>query len=555
MGRPSDPKTVLLRYEEAQRIRAPYETDWRMAAAYVLPRTHSAWQANGPPGLNPRQAAVRYAFDSTGVNALPKYVAILQRLATPMGHRWHKLRATNTELMKKRSVRLYFEEVTKLLFDKRAESRARFEQASLSLYTSIGVYGTAPKFIGKRKRTPLDRVQGPLYKSCALRDIFVLLDDEGHIDTVFRRFWLTARTFKQKWPEAAVPRCIANELAKQTGPSETEYFEFVHVVHPRTDYDPESLSSKRHPFTSYYLAVKDAEYVGDEEGYQTMPYLIPRVSAESDEPYGYSPAMQAMPALGTVNAMKKTTLKQGQKAVDPVILTADDGVLNGRVDMRPGAANPGGISKDGKKLIDILPTGNFNVAENLIADERKDINDAFFVTLFQILTETPEMTATEVIERVAEKASLLAPTMAWLQAEYLGPMIEREISMYAEWGLLPPMPPELIEAAGSYSITYTSPMAKGLHAEETSGFFRMVEQSIAIASATGDPSSLDHYDFDTAIPEIADQQAVPARWMRDIEAVNAIRDGRQQQAETEQMIKAAPAMASVATAAMKGGAK
>ena len=35
------------------------------------------------------------------------------------------------------------------------------------------------------------------------------------------------------------------------------------------------------------------------------------------------------------------------------------------------------------------------------------INDAFLVTLFQILTETPEMTATEVIERTREKGALL----------------------------------------------------------------------------------------------------------------------------------------------------
>lgn len=42
------------------------------------------------------------------------------------------------------------------------------------------------------------------------------------------------------------------------------------------------------------------------------------------------------------------------------------------------------------------------------------------VTLFQILTETPQMTAAEVVERTNEKGILLAPTVGRQQSEYLG---------------------------------------------------------------------------------------------------------------------------------------
>ncbi|MFN3612598.1 portal protein, partial [Tepidimonas sp.] len=308
-----------------------------------------------------------------------------------------------------------------------------------------------------------------------------------------------------------------------------------------------------------YIVVEGngSDYVGDEPGYRSFPYQSPRTFTESGDAYGYSPAMQAMPALGSVSAIKKTTLKSGQKAVDPPYLSHDS-VTEG-LDIRPGANNPGTVDGQGRMLVRRMETGNFQVAENMLADERKDIEDSFFVTLFQILTETPEMTATEVMERVAEKAALLAPTMGKLQTEYLGPTITREIDVLFEMGYpgLPEVPPELVEAQGEYEIVYTSPLAKGMYAEEVSGFFRLTEAATQAAQATGKPELLDFFDFETAIPEIGSRMSVPTRWMNDIKKVQALRGQREQQIQQQQIVDSAPALASVATAAMKqtGGAR
>jgi len=160
------------------------------------------------------------------------------------------------------------------------------------------------------------------------------------------------------------------------------------------------------------------------------------------------------------------------------------------------------------------------------------------------------MTATEVLERVAEKASLLSPTMGNIQSEKIGPQVTREIDVLDELGMLPEMPPELIEAAGEYEIVYTSPMAKGMYAEEVSGFIQTVDMAIQLVEATQDPSHLDHFDFDTALPEIADHRAVPTRWMADTKLMEVRRNKRGQEQQTQQMIEAAPAVASVAKTVM-----
>jgi hypothetical protein len=553
-GRP-DPRDVLYMYDEAKTLKSPYENDFRMCAAYALPRHYSGWGSDGPTMTAPNQGgAKRYAYDSTCARALPKFAAIMRRLATPDGHRWERLQASDPNLRKSYRVRAYFDELNDILFKLRYDPRATFSQAVDEMYVGLGCYGTAPVRFGWRTPKVTDRRGGFGYKAMPLKDMFFLVNADGVVDTGFHRQWMTAIQFRRKYPKWTPSRSIANELEKPN-PSNTTYFEIVHAVYPRDEktYDPDSIMVQRHPYCSHMIVVQDGEYVGPEGGYRNFPFLVPRTATEPGELYGYSPMMQAMPAAGSVNQMKRTLLRQGQKAVDPPLLASDDGILSGRVGLTPGYVNFGAVNAQGNALIHALPPGNFRPAENLLTDERADINDAFLVTLFQILVETPEMTATEVIERTSEKAALAAPAMARLQSGFLGPEVERAIEIMTEFAprMMPEMPPELIEAQGEFEIIYTSPLAKGLHAEEDSGFMRVTEMAIEVANVTQNPEVLDPFDFDAAIPEIAEHQSVPTRWMRSPEDIEALRADRAKQQQAQQLTQAAPAIAQIAATSQK----
>jgi hypothetical protein len=558
-----DVKDLVRLYEQAKTMRQPYEEDWKNAAKYCLPRHYGLWQSSGSAsqgsGVNAAQQARVLSVDTTGARALPKYTAILNRLLTPQKQRWHVLGASDKNLMKIKAVRNYFEETTDLLFRSRYHPRARFSTAQSESYTSLGLYGNGVKYIGKRPASVRDPKRGLHYRSVAMRNVYFLLDAYEEVDTVFRDMYMNARQVKNYFVNAGftedkLPKCIKMELEKPT-PSETDTFLIIHCVRPALDYDPKAMNAKRFPFASVYVCHKEQAYVGEREGFSSMPYITARTFTEPNDAYGYSPAVQALPALGSASAMKRTHLKQGQKAVEPVLLAHDDRIMNGRMDLRPSAVNFGAIDSQGRRLVQTLETGNFQIAEKMLDEERKDIEDSFFVSLFQILQETPEMTATEVVERVAEKTALIAPTMERLQAEDLGPTIEREITLHAELEMLPEMPPELLEAQGEYEVVYTSPLAKSMQAEEVSGFMRSVEFALNVSQATQNPEPLDHFDFDTAIPEIAYVQAVPARWLKDIESMKAAREGRGQKAEQQSMVDAAPALANVASTMMKAGKK
>jgi hypothetical protein len=245
-----------------------------------------------------------------------------------------------------------------------------------------------------------------------------------------------------------------------------------------------------------------------------------------------------------LNEQKKTMLTQGHRTVNPVLLTHDDGILDS-FSLKPGAMNPGGVSAEGRALVHTLPVGNLSAGQELMDMERSVINDAFLVSLFQILIETPTMTATEVLERAREKGALLSPTMGRQQSEMLGPLIERELDLMVQQDMLPPLPQLLLEAAGEFEIEYDSPLSRSQRSEEAAGWLRTLEAAIAYANTTQDISVLDQFDTDIIYPALAEINAVPPSWMRSAEAIEGIREGRAQQQQTQQMIDAAPAAAGI----------
>ena len=254
--------------------------------------------------------------------------------------------------------------------------------------------------------------------------------------------------------------------------------------------------------------------------------------------------MDVLPSIKLLNEQKKTYLKQGHRAVDPVLLVHDDGILD-TFSLQPGKANSGAVNRDGRPLVHTLPIGNIQAGKDMMDEERSVIKDNFLVTLFQILVESPQMTATEVMERTREKGILLAPTFGRQQSERLGPMIEREADVLAAQGLLPPMPQILREAGASFKIEYDSPLSRAQRAEEASGLMRTIESLIGVANATGDASALDHFNWDEITPDLSDINAVPVKWRNSMQQVQAIRQGKAEQAQQQQMIQAAPAAAAM----------
>src|ERR1035437_1601096 len=420
-------------FAEMQTYRNMTAQQWEEVASLLIPahRNTFYWGASNSPG----QKKTELQIDSNGQLALDKFSAICDSLLTPRNMYWHGLEGEHEEVKKDRDCRLWFEKATHALFKARYTDSANFASQNQMIFQSLGADGTSGMFVDKLFSPEGKR--GLRYKAIPMGELYIRENHQGRICGFNRPFRLTAQQAKTQFPKAFPPQLQAALEARSMAK-----FDFLHRVCPRTDYAVDSLAAKDMPWATYYICLTSKTLLS-EGGYRTFPLPISRYTQAPGEKYGRSPAMQVLPSLKTLNAQKRVFLKAGHRAGDPVLLTADDGLFD--LSFRPGALNKGGMSADGKPLVGVLPVGKIEITEKMMDMEVAIIKDAFLVLLFQIMTETPQMTATEVIERTNEKGILLAPTIGRQQSEYLGPLIMRELSLMVQLGLLPPMPRLLLK--------------------------------------------------------------------------------------------------------------
>ncbi len=522
-------------------LRGNWNTHWTEIAQRIYPM-HAYLFQNYQQMNTQGDKRNQQVYDSTGILALSRFGAIMDSLLTPRDSFWHHIRPNDPILLRDKATRLWFSTVNDILFERRYAPTANFSSQNQNQYKSLGAYGTGTMLVDD-----LAGVPGLRYRNIHLGEVYLEENHQGVVDGVCRYFRMKARQAVQKFGDKCPEQITA--IAKDF--PEREFF-FIHWVKPRDDREPERKDFKGMKYVSEYISLEGQKMVA-EGGYNTFPYAISRYEQAPSEAYGRSPAMDALPAIKTLNEQKKAMLKQGQRALDPILLVHDDGILDS-FSMVSGATVSGGITADGRLLVQPLPTGNIQAGKELMDDEVKLINDTFLVNIFQLLTETREMTATEVMERTREKGILLAPTIGRQQSEYLGPLIDRELDILSRQGLLPAMPPLLRAAKGEYKITYDSPISRTQKAEWAAGAVRTIEVLLNYAQQAQDPSVLDILDMDLAGPQIAEIYGTPAPWIRGQEDIAQIRKNRQKQQQIQTAIQAAPAVASVmkSKASMQG---
>lgn len=529
-------------FERMAANRSNHEGLWEDTNRYFLPSHSGTFSYHGISAAAQMNRRNDYVLDSTPITALKRCSAILQSLVTPRESAYHRLKPSEPGLLNIRRVAAWFEDTNERILKLRQDTDAGFEGQNGQYMTSIACFGTAEMFIDPRR----DR-RGPRYKCVHLREGVIAESHEGVVNAVHRVFELTARQASEVPQfEGKLPDTIAKALEH----APDKMFRFLHCVVPRDQVDRRRKDYAGMPFASYYVSEMGPTLLS-EGGYRTFPYAVSRFEQAPGECYGRGMAGDALPAAKTLMEVMRAILKQGHRTVDPVILTNNDGVLSSGFNARPGAINAGGVSRDGKLMVQTMPVGQLAAGFEILELVRRQINDALLVELYRLLEETREMTATEVIERLREKAVLLAPSIGRLQSEYLGALIPREVDIALQLGLLLPMPPELINSGSGYEIEYDSPISRTQQAEALGGIVRTYEFANSVASVTQDPSIYDAINGDRAIQRAARINAVPIEILNSPEEMEGIRQGRAQAAQQEQQAAAAPGAAAMINAATK----
>lgn len=514
---------IIKEQSQMEGERAVFDAHWQEIAERIFPRA-ADFQGERPQGAKNMEKV----FDATAAMALDKFASAMDFYLTPTNMKWHGLESDDEQLNEDHEIQEWFEAAVKILFRWRYMPDANFAHQAHENYMGLGAFGNGAMF------TDDALADGIRYKALHLSELWFSENHSGIVDKTHRKWKPTARQIVGQFAKSGM---LPEKIIKAGTDEPEKKFTIIHCVKPNEERKPGSQTYQGMRFSSYYV-IPEEKAIIEQGGYRTFPYAISRYVTQPRETYGRSPAMMVLPGIKMLNEMKKTRLRAGHMAVDPPLLLQEDGALSGFA-LKPGALNFGGVDSQGNKLVHPLVSGaRLDAALEFEEAERKAINDAFYITLFQIAVDNPRMTATEVAERAAEKGMLLGPNMTRQQGEMLGSIIRRELDIHYHAGRLPPMPEKLAKAWNSVRVKYKSPLQQAQRAQDGVAILRTLEGITPLAQI--DPSVLRGFKLPETARELAEINGMPIKLLHSQEEIDAMKEQDAMAAQAEQLLAAAP---------------
>ena len=514
---------IKKRCANLESVRATWEDHWQEILDYVMPR-----KADVTFVRSKGEKRTEVLYDSTAITANNLLAASLQGTLTSASLPWFHLKLRDTETNQNRDVQLWLEDSAKRMYEIFNESN--FNTEVHELYLDLVSIGTGAIFVEEGSKG-FDK-EGIHFNCLHIAEYFIQENINGKVDTLYRKYKLTARQAIQEFGEENVGEKILESVKEKPD----KEFNFIHAVEPTEDYERAvGKSNTKLPVHSCHVCTEDKMVVRT-GGYNEFPYLVPRWSKATGEIFGRSPSYNALPDIKTLNKAVEIGLKAWAKAIDPPLLVQDDGVI-GRVRMTPAGITV--VRHDG--AVKPLEIGaNWQITDMKEGQLRTAIRQAYYSDQLQ-LQDGPQMTATEVQVRYELMQRLLGPTLGRFQSEFLNPLIERTFGIMLRAGALLPEP-EVIQGQ-KIDVEYVGPLARSQRMEESVAIDRLYELAVNVVQV--DPSIMDNINHDEAIRLRGDLLGVPKIVLRARDEVEELREQRQQaqmaQQQAEQQQQAAQA--------------
>ena len=508
---------IRKRLDKLEADRGTWESHWQEILDYVMPRKAEITflRSRG-------EKRTEVLFDSTAITANNLLAASLQGTLTSPSLPWFSLKLRDDDANKIRDIQIWLEDTARRMYAVFNESN--FNTEVHEMYLDLCSVGTSAIFVEEANEGFL---QGGLhFNTLHIAEYFIQENSTGRVDTLYRKYKMTARQAVQEFGEDNVGTKIKEAVKAKP---DTQ-FNFIHAVEPTSDYE-RSVGMKaktKLPFHSCHVCFEDKMVVRT-GGYNEFPYLVPRWSKATGEIFGRSPSYNALPDIKTLNKAVEIGLKAWAKAIDPPLLVTDDGVI-GRVRMTPGGIT---VVRSDTAIKPLQIGSNWQITDLKENQLRTAIRQAYYSDQLQ-LQEGPQMTATEVQVRYELMQRLLGPTLGRFQTEFLNPLIERVFGIMLRSDALTPRPSEM--EGMNMDIEYVGPLARSQRMEEAIAVERLYQLAMQVVQV--DPTIMDVIDHEQAIRMRATLLGVPKTVLRGEDEVAEIREQRaaaQQQAQEQAM--------------------
>lgn len=497
--------------------------------------------------------ASRFSKHADIYNSTPKIVyrtlasGLHAGLSSP-SRPWFRLLTSDREMVEFGPVKSWLGAVEDSM--RRIFARSNTYRALPFLYGEWGLFGTMAALVFDDPQTVI-RIEPMTCGSYWLAE-----NRYGRVDTLARERMMTVRQILQEFERERIPQSIIN--AAKSGRLEQAHA-VVHMVTPG-DYGTGA------PFSScYWLKSSDKpdEFLA-ERSFASDPLLTARWEEVPGDVYGtdcpgitaLSPVKQLQKEednIARVNEIRANPPLQAPISLANTGLTTVPGEVNYVVD----TTSAGGI----RSIYDFRPDdGGLRQSKQDLVNE---VRQAFYYDLFLLLTNderNQRATAEEIRALYGEKVVGLGPVLEQGNP-MLSKLIERTFAIGVArsepvWrGVLDgdPLFPEPPEELRSGDVEIEVEFISTLQQAQRQGALESIERFMSfagnLAAASQDPGVMDKVDLDQALDEYGAALYVPPEVVRSDEEVEAIREGRAQTQQMQQMAAMAPALKDAAGAA------
>lgn len=540
---PDSPDARALRYSQGRLLglrvnRYSWWTHWRELADYFLPRRYK-WIVT--PNQMARGSPInQHILDSTGVICARNLASGLVSGKSSPTRPWFKLRVGIIDSTTTSPVSLWLAECERILYLIFAESN--FYNSIAQFYYDLVIFGTAVMLIYEDFENVINCIN-----PCA-GEYYLDIDGKYRPTIFYREFTLTVSACVAEFGYENCSQSVRSLYDDKSGANLTRELIVAHSIEPNDDGRAADFGfSNRFKFRELYW-----EWGGSaspqggnfqpqgflrKKGYYSQPNIACRWDIVSNDAYGRSPGMDALPDQKQVQLETRRKAQAIDKMVNPP-LVADVQLKNQPASLLPGGMTyiQGMVANGGKPAISsIYDTHNFPVQDITadIAMAQGRLSKTFFndvlMTASQYETRS-NVTAVEWDMRKSESLVALGPALDRIDYEGLGPIIDRVFDIATRAGILPPAPQEI--QGQMINVDYVSMLQQAQQAAASGGIDRILQLAGGLLPAK--PDIMDNIDTDFALDKYAELLNLDPKIIRSPDAVVQIRQDRAQQIAQQQ---------------------
>ncbi|MEO1606739.1 MAG: portal protein [Pseudomonadota bacterium] len=512
-------KEVMRRRNDGKTARTQYETDWEQISRIYHPNRQGFAST-----IRRDRDNMGALYNSTTLTTARNSVANLYSALCNPANVWFQLETADPELRDYGPMKKWSAYVSDLMLASFRPGVSNFYSAAMNLVADFGILGTGvavdEELYGKQKI-----VTQPINPG----DCFIFVDAFGMVTEIIIEFRLTIVQAARKYGLENLPE----DLRKKVGEKDqnTAEYMFLQAIQPNDDFVAGQLGNNNKPVVSTHVS-ETGKAVVKQSGFYEMPACAARWFADTGQSYGRGLGFLNLPSGKVLQQMEKDNLQAAGFAARPPIVTAGTRANKLMQQLRPGALMHNGLSLQGQRLMaPLLTSQTLPISVQMTERKAKEVEDGWHAAMMALSGSRTGITDLEVMERIEERLTLIAPFMGNFQTEALMPLLRRRFAILYRAGQIPRPPIDL--GGQPLNITFTSIAAQAQKASGAVTARRFINDIGGLAQL--DPSVMDHVSTHQLVEALAGA-GLPVGIVRSQEDVDRIQAQRAQQ---QQLLEAA----------------